>query len=646
MSTTQSLRVLAALMVLAGLFVYSQGLTGPLLFDDIPNITDNALLAIDGRVFDEWRTAALSSPSGPLRRPVAMLSFAGQHALAGEFSPFALKLVNVAIHFAIGLLVYLLCGAVVAVVEKDSPVSPNRAHYIALAAVLLWLLHPLHVSTVLYTVQRMAQLSAGFVLLGLWLYVRARQQWARVGATAGEIVAAGLWLLLITVLAAYSKENGALLPWLLLVVEVSLFTGRWNGQRRTLLVWLAWAGLVLPVALFLTAFMLVPEWFYGLYEGRNFTLEERVLTQVRLLWQYIGWLMIPNLDALGLHHDDFAFSASVLQPWTTLLAILAWCGAVLLALTWRKRYPLLIFCLLFYFVAHSMESGFWPLLMVFEHRSYLPSVAVCLLAASLLVSAADRWPRIDVRIAVLLPPLLLLMFLFIRVFTWADLVRLNQVNAINHPNSVSAQYGFANVMLERYNQGASMDLDESQRVDALVVARDRFERIYNIDGTHVPTLVKLYQLDHIYFPGLAENNDWLGRLEQVLQERALQPVDISALEVLVQCWARKHCGDDDGAQERILSRLYARYPRYPAVARLQYGFLLANGAANSDRLAMLQLAISASPSDVQLHSKLISEYLGQGDTGAVYEEMRSMLKKDTHRYYIPLYKSLFVSPDE
>jgi protein O-mannosyl-transferase len=633
-------------MAMAGLFIYSQGLTGPLLYDDIPNITGNALLAIDGRVFDEWRTAALSSPSGPLRRPVTMLSFAGQHALAGEFSPFALKLVNIAIHFAIGLLVYLLCGAVVSVIDTGTPTSPNRAYYIALASALLWLLHPLHVSTVLYTVQRMAQLSAGFVLLGLWVYVRYRQQWAKVGATTGEVLAAGLWLVLITALAAFSKENGALLPWLILVTEVSLFAGGWNGQSRPLLAWLAWTALILPVVLCLIAFLLAPEWFFGLYESRNFTLEERVLTQARLLWQYIAWLIVPNLDALGLHHDDYALSTALFQPWTTLMAVLAWCGAVLLALVYRKRYPLLIFALLFYLVAHSMESGFWPLLMVFEHRSYLPSVAVCLLVASLLVCVADRWPRLDVRIPVLLPSLFLLVFLFVRVMTWADLVRLNQVNAINHPGSVSAQYSFANVMMERYNEGASMDLNESQRVNALVVARDRFERIYNIDGTHVPTLVKLYQLDDIYFPGLAENYRWLGQLEQVLQTRALQPVDITALEVLVQCWAKGHCSTDEGVPERVLSQLSDRYPYYPAVTRLQYDYLLASGAPYHDRLAMLQQAISASPSDVQLHSKLISEYLGQGDTGAVYEEMRNMLQKDPHRYYIPLYKSLFVTPDE
>jgi hypothetical protein len=42
----------------------------------------------------------------------------------------------------------------------------------------IWLLHPLNASTVLYAVQRMAQLSALFVLAAVWAYLAARAQLA------------------------------------------------------------------------------------------------------------------------------------------------------------------------------------------------------------------------------------------------------------------------------------------------------------------------------------------------------------------------------------------------------------------------------------------------------------------------------------
>ena len=64
---------------------------GPLFFDDVPNLSANPALKLDGTQFDDWRTAALSSNSGVLYRPVAMFSFALNAVAAGELSPIQLK---------------------------------------------------------------------------------------------------------------------------------------------------------------------------------------------------------------------------------------------------------------------------------------------------------------------------------------------------------------------------------------------------------------------------------------------------------------------------------------------------------------------------------------------------------------------------
>ena len=58
--------------------------------------------------------------------------------------------------------------------------APFNLWPLALAS-CLWLLHALHVSTVLYTVQRMAQLSALFVFAGLLVYSYGRQRQRRSG---------------------------------------------------------------------------------------------------------------------------------------------------------------------------------------------------------------------------------------------------------------------------------------------------------------------------------------------------------------------------------------------------------------------------------------------------------------------------------
>jgi len=225
------LALCAALIALAALLVYLPGLSGPLFFDDKPALTANELVKIDGGAFDEWRAAAFSSHSGLLRRPIAMLTFAANHALAGGFSPAALKAANLAIHFASAGLLYAFSLLLLRALGLGR--TPAVQQLTALTAAGIWLLHPLHVSTVLYTVQRMAQLSTFFVLAGLLLFTRYRRRWAEVGATAGEVLAAALWLLLLTALAALSKENGILLLWLVALAQCSRAGWMLQGQKRS-----------------------------------------------------------------------------------------------------------------------------------------------------------------------------------------------------------------------------------------------------------------------------------------------------------------------------------------------------------------------------------------------------------------------------
>ena len=108
MQPAKRLSIFAMLLVVLGGLSYWPGLAGPLLFDDRPALTANEQVKIDGSVFDEWRTAALSSNSGTLRRPVSMLSFAANHAVAGGFVPAYVKATNLVIHLAMGALLYYL----------------------------------------------------------------------------------------------------------------------------------------------------------------------------------------------------------------------------------------------------------------------------------------------------------------------------------------------------------------------------------------------------------------------------------------------------------------------------------------------------------------------------------------------------------
>jgi hypothetical protein len=64
-------------------WAYFPGLSGSFTFDDYHNIYKNEHLKINHFSNEELLQAALSSDSGPLKRPIAMLSFAINHVLTG-----------------------------------------------------------------------------------------------------------------------------------------------------------------------------------------------------------------------------------------------------------------------------------------------------------------------------------------------------------------------------------------------------------------------------------------------------------------------------------------------------------------------------------------------------------------------------------
>lgn len=631
--------ILALLVVL----VYATGLTGPWLFDDHSNLLENSHLEFVHTVADEWRTAALSSDSGPLRRPLAMLSFAANSAVGNGLSPLAVKATNLAIHLLAGLMLGGLALAVLRVVAPGAG-RERRNRWIALLAAALWLLQPLHVSTVLYAVQRMAQLAALFMLAGLWLFVHLRRRWAERGASPAEVAAGGLWLLFLAGLAALGKENGLLLPWLIVAVEVSLFRGRWAARDCVWLARLGWVALLAPLLLAALVLWLHPEFFLRGYAGRDFDVAERLLTQARLLWQYLYWLLVPAVGEMGLHHDDIPLSAGAFTPWTTLPALLGWPLLIAVALWLRGRVPLLLLAVLVYLIGHAMESSLWPLEMVFEHRNYFPSVGWMLLLAWVLVAGLGRLGPLLALAVPIAWCVLLAGFLFIRTSTWSEELRLAQVNLLNHSESVRARHAVANILLERYLNPADYGLEGEERVAYLVEARRLYAQNASRDKNDLGSLVMLYQLDSAYFHEHTEPRQWLEPIRAAIGARPLQASDHIALRTLMTCLGEARCRADAGAAEELIDLLRASYPGSSRIADLHYRYLQAAEAPIIERVTMLEETLARHPGAIGLRYRRMEEAAEQGDYGGVYEQMRAVLAADSDYRQLTRLRALFAQP--
>jgi hypothetical protein len=202
-------------------------------------------------------------------------------------------------------------------------------------------------------------------------------------------------------------------------------------------IWVVFIALPLIAGL---AYLLTHPGMLG-YQGRPFTLDERLLTQPRVLWLYLRWLFIPDISAFGLFHDDIPVSTGFLSPPSTILAIIALVALLVAAIAYRRKAPFFSFAVLFFLANHLLESSIIPLEMVFEHRNYLASLGPLLFLAYVVTIASAR---MNVRpLAMVLGALLLASYTFVtyvRVDNWSSYESFIFSSAENHPDSPRSNF--------------------------------------------------------------------------------------------------------------------------------------------------------------------------------------------------------------
>jgi len=354
-------------VALLTIFIYHGGLHGPFLIDDIPNL-DTIQRWVEGRL--NWRSA-LDNRSGPLGRPVSMLTFLMDAARTGGMYPAAFKSTNLAIHIVCGLLAYVFCRQIFLRVEATRNIAATTALFVA----TWWLFLPLHVSTVLYIVQRMAQLSALFILLTLIAYIAIRRRMERSANLSLTIL---LWTVvpITAAIGSFAKENAVLALPLALLVELTLFSRKSDAPRPRSVFAFFVVTVATPCLLAIIWLAIHPGIVTSGYQARPFTMSERLLTEPRVLWSYVQTMLLPVGEDMGLFHDTYGVSTGLLAPWTTLAAIAGWIGAIIAAVACRRRYPLITLGIGFFLIGHALESTIVPLEIYFEHRNYLPDLGV------------------------------------------------------------------------------------------------------------------------------------------------------------------------------------------------------------------------------------------------------------------------------
>jgi tetratricopeptide (TPR) repeat protein len=418
---------------IAVLLLYCNTFQSPFIFDDWENLSQPPI-QMTRISWDAIRQAAFE---GLLFRPVANVTFALNYYFDG-YELFGYHLVNILVHLGAGIFLYMFLQTTLAL-----PQARQRFEYgawLPFTAALIWLVHPLQVQSVTYIIQRMNSLAAMFFVLSMLCYVKAR-----ISRVTWKKIVLFCFCAISAALALGSKEIAATLPFFILLYEWFFFQDlqiSWLKKR-----FFPIAAVCVLVSIIVLAYLGTNplERILADYKIRDFTLRMRVLTEFRVVVFYISLLLFPYPERLNLNHD-FPLSLSLFEPVATFLSLCILMGLLVLAIRLAKSERLLSFCILWFLGNLFIESSFIGLEIIFEHRTYLPSMmavfAVALLAKRLL---HRRWLLILITIIVLT---LFSLWTVQRNMVWANPFRLWQDVIVKSPNKVRPYNNLGRLLVE------------------------------------------------------------------------------------------------------------------------------------------------------------------------------------------------------
>jgi hypothetical protein len=631
--------------------VYWPGTTGGWVFDDYPNIVDNAAIHIahGHSTLATWVNAALSSPASFLHRPAASITFA-LNWYSANGNPWPFKVTNIVIHLINGVLVFCMLQALLQFLTVPRrtegggrpAIEESAGTRLSLIVSAAWLLLPINLMAVLYVVQRMESLCQIFVLAGLWAYLHGR--WMMLSATdAGRdrrgFALAVSGIVLGTVLGLTSKETAVLLPvfaflaeWIVIGFgrsetaippdppshakgeEIHLLSQKAGAQRADKRIWTLFTVTLFVPAVLGFMWLLRSALRPASWSGRDFTLVQRLLTEPRVLVDYLRWTLLPNPMVLSLYHDEIVTSTGLLTPWTTLGAIVLLAALIVIAVWLRNRRPLVSLGIGWFFAAQLLTATIVPLELVYEQRMYFASIGVLLAAGTVLLSL--QW---KIALPILRGFLVTVALVWFAVATnlrareWSNPLRLAVAEAERHPESARAVYEAGRLLLiaSNYEPGKTLNMSWKYLRQAGAIA----------GSSALPDQAMIMIADH---HKQGEDAGYWQSMIQKLRDQPTRQEDISALISLTNCYEASICKFNTDwlqrAYQGALSRPTPIARLYGAYADFQRDIL------HDDRKAekYLALAVAEDPGEPAYRIDLAALYARNGKTGEALDQIAAL----------------------
>ncbi|MEN8134056.1 MAG: tetratricopeptide repeat protein [Thermodesulfobacteriota bacterium] len=469
------------LVIILGILGYSNSLTVPFQFDDVPNIVENPVI----KNLAYYKTPAKAKVYNRnaeypilINRYIGSLTFALNYKI-NKLDVTGYHVVNLLIHLINSLLIYwfvqLIFITLAAETGGDSPLFLKHASIIALFSSLLFVSHPIQTQAVTYIIQRFASLATMFYLFSIIMYIKARLALNDSNTkTRGKKISTRalvyyLIALFAAVLAMKTKEIAFTLPAMIVLYEFLFFKGETKSRILYLLPFIL-TMLIIPTTLI---------YIVGLGGGVTRLVTDMprldyLFTEFRVIITYIRLIFFPvdqNLDY------DYPLYHSIFDPevFLSFMALSTICFTVIYSF-WRYRITLpltrvILFGTAWFFATLSIESSIIPIVdVIFEHRMYLPSLGIFLVISILLVMIIEgcqqKWVDGTIFLSVIIVSMVLTGITYSRNNVWNDKIVLWQ-DVVN--KSPGKARGYTQLGLAHSEKG---DLDKEVKYYKKAVSLD------------------------------------------------------------------------------------------------------------------------------------------------------------------------------
>lgn len=376
------------LLILAGFLVYSNTLTAPFIFDDKNSILNNSATHSLRSIF--------ATP-----RPFLNLTFALNYMLHGH-QVLGYHLVNILIHISASLLLFGILRRTLSLPYFDGKFDHNEK-WISFAVSLIWLVHPLQTGSVTYLTQRAESLMGCMYLLSFYAAIRgltenSPKKWYGVSIAAAFFAMA-------------SKQVAVSIPIAIFLYDLIFISSEPEEmiQKRKfyylglLLIWLQ-----IPASL-LTAHAGETSTAGFFYDKISWI--QYAKTQPEVILHYLKLTFWPVSLCLD-YGWPIAKSAKEIA-----IPTLAIASFILVSIWLMKWKPALGFLSVWFFLTLAPTSSFMPLSDVaFEHRMYLPLIALLVLCVFLIHSVLVHFFKSQAsRVGVVLCAIVIFCFGFLTI---------------------------------------------------------------------------------------------------------------------------------------------------------------------------------------------------------------------------------------